>query len=287
VPGVTASTPRDADLPFRYQSGLPKRLRIRQSVFVHSPSGVELAGLASLMVAVPAVALLGNSGRKHTGPARQAHLLLALGAAIATAAALAGLLSALYSAQGAGLEHRETLGSAVAAGMALGTLFLLAGTLMLPGAAESPGAALRHLLDGLVIAAAIWFVGWVLLSEPIRLLGDRELCAPMLLPAGVAAVAIGLTAVLALHAYRPRQATVWVAAGGTLVAIAATALPVGIWQHWPVVVLLSAVLLPAGLLVVARAVKVADRPVQVTGDVTQRGTAYAFVPMIAMIASAS
>ncbi|HEV7961736.1 MAG TPA: bifunctional diguanylate cyclase/phosphodiesterase [Actinoplanes sp.] len=254
---------------------------------MHSPSGVELAGLASLMVAVPAVALLGNSGRKHTGAARQAHLLLALGAAIATAAALAGLLSALYSAQGAGLEHRETLGSAVAAGMALGTVFLLAGTLMLPGAAESPGAALRHLLDGLVIAAAIWFVGWVLLSEPIRLLGDRELCAPMLLPAGVAAVAIGLTAVLALHAYRPRQATVWVSAGGTLVAIAATALPAGIWQHWPVVVLLSAVLLPAGLLVVARAVKVADRPVQVTGDVTQRGTAYAFVPMIAMIASAS
>ena len=33
---------------------------------MHSPSGVELAGLASLVVAVPAVALLANSGRRHT-----------------------------------------------------------------------------------------------------------------------------------------------------------------------------------------------------------------------------
>ena len=38
---------------------------------MHSPSGVELAGLASLVVAVPAVALLGNSGRRHTGAARR------------------------------------------------------------------------------------------------------------------------------------------------------------------------------------------------------------------------
>ena len=287
MPGITASTARDTEVPFRYETGLPKRPAIRHSVSVHSPSGIELAGLASLLVAVPAVALLGNSGRRHTGAARRAHLLLALGAAIAAAAALAGLLSALSLDPGSTEEHRETLGTAVAAGMAVGTLLLLLGTLILPGAAESPGAALRHLLDGLVIAAAVGFVGWVLLSEPTRLLGDQELCPPLILPAAVAAVAIGLTTVLAMHAYRPRQATVRVAAGATLVAVVGTALPTGIWLHWPVVVLLSAILLPIGLLVVARAVQAADQPVQVTGDVTQRGTAYAFVPMIAMIASAS
>ncbi|MBA3907676.1 MAG: GGDEF-domain containing protein, partial [Pseudonocardiales bacterium] len=116
---------------------------------------MELAGLASLLVAVPAVALLGNSGRKHTGAARRAHWLLAFGAAVTTAAALAGLVSALFLTDGPGLEHRQTLGAAVAVGLVLGTLLLLTGTLMLPGAAESPGAALRHLLDGLVIAAAL------------------------------------------------------------------------------------------------------------------------------------
>ncbi len=255
---------------------------------MHSPSGVELAGLASLLVAVPAVALLGNSGRKHTGAARRAHLLLAAGAALATAAALAGLVSALMMEHGGAHEHRRALGSAVAVAMAVGTLTLLAGTLVLPGAAENPGAGLRHLLDGLVIAAAIWFVSWVLVSAPTRILGHLTPypCLALLLPAGMAAAALGLTAVLALHAYRPRQVTVQVASGVTLVAIAATALSTGICQNWAVVVLLSAILLPTGLVVVARAVKVADRPVEVTGDITQRGTAYAFVPMIAMIGSA-
>jgi diguanylate cyclase len=248
---------------------------------VHSPSGVELAGLASLLIAVPAVALLANSGRKHTGAARRAHLLLAAGAAITTAAALAGLLSKLFLAHGP-----QQLASAVAVGMALGTFTLLTGTLVLPGAAENPGAAVRHLLDGFVVAAALWIVGWVLVAEPTRLLGGQTppgRCLSMLLPAGVAAIALGLTAVLAMHAHRPRHITVRVAGGVAAVAVAATALSAGICQSWPVVVLLSAVLLPAGLVVVARAVKVADRPVEVTGDVTQRNTGYAFVPMAALV----
>src|SRR3954451_2466560 len=109
---------------------LPKRPEIRHSVSVHSPSGVELAGLASLLVAVPAVALLGNSGRKHTGAARRAHLLLAAGGALVTGAALAGLLSALM-AEGDN-RHRATLGAAVAVALALGTATLLAGTLQMP-----------------------------------------------------------------------------------------------------------------------------------------------------------
>jgi diguanylate cyclase (GGDEF)-like protein len=254
---------------------------------VHSPSGVELAGLASLLVAVPAVALLGNSGRKHTGTARRAHLLLAAGGAIATAAALAGLISALLLGHHASQHHRMTLGMAVAIGMAAGTLVLLAGTLTLPGSSESPGAALRHLLDGLIIAAAIWFVSWVLISQPTHVLGwTPYACLALLLPAAVAALSIGLTTVLAMHAHRPRLATVRVSAGITLIAIGSTGLSAGICQHWPVVVLLGTMLLPAGLLVAARAVAVADRPVRVTGNATQRGTAYAFVPMIAMIVAA-
>src|SRR3954453_15614120 len=143
--------------------GLPNRREIRHSVSVQSPSGVELAGAVGLVLAVPAVALLGNSGRRHTGAARRAHLILALGGAVATAAALAGALSAMLSDAP---PPRLSLGSAVALAAAIGTLALLVGTALLPGAAESPGAALRHLLDGLVIAAAVWFVGWVLLVEP-------------------------------------------------------------------------------------------------------------------------
>nr|WP_308129039.1 bifunctional diguanylate cyclase/phosphodiesterase [Actinoplanes polyasparticus] len=249
---------------------------------MQSPSGMELAGLASLLVAVPAVALLGNSGRRHTGAARRAHLVLAAGGAIATGAALAGMLSVLITTAE---PPRMALGTAVAAGTAIGVLILLIGTAMLPGAAENPGAALRHLLDGLVIAAAIWFVGWVLIAEPTRVLGDATpvACPSMLIPTGLAVISLGLTIVLALHAHRPRLTTVRVAGGVTLVSAAAVALAGGICQDSDGTILTGALLLPTGLFVVARAVKVADRPVTVVGDVTDRGTGYAIVPMVAMV----
>ncbi|HEY0001815.1 MAG TPA: bifunctional diguanylate cyclase/phosphodiesterase [Actinoplanes sp.] len=243
---------------------------------------MELAGLAGLVIAIPAVALLGSSGRRHTGAARRAHVLLASGGAVATAAALAGMISAVLTDTPV---PRMGLGSAVALGTAIGTIALLAGTALLPGAAESPSAAVRHLLDGLVIAAALWFIGWVLLSHPIHLLGSATpmACPSVLLPAAVAVLSLGLTTVLALHAHRPRMITVWVATGVSMVATSATALAGGICQGWPVAVLVGAVLLPGGLFVIARAVRAADHPVEVTGDVAERGTAYAVVPMTGMV----
>ncbi|MFG1988885.1 putative bifunctional diguanylate cyclase/phosphodiesterase [Actinoplanes sp. NPDC048988] len=250
---------------------------------MQSPSGVELAGLVGLLVAVPAVALLGNSGRRHTGAARRAHLILAAGGAIVTAAALAGVLSVLITTA---TPPRLGLGTAVAVGTALGILLLLVGTAVLPGAAESPGVAVRRLLDGLVVAAAIWFVGWVLLSEPTRILGDSTpmACPSVLVPAAFAVVSLGLTIVLGMHAHRPRLITVRVATGVTAVAFAAVAIASGICQDHDGVLLGGALLLPAGLFVIARAVEVADRPVQVVGDVADRSTtAYAFVPMGAMV----
>ena len=255
---------------------------------MHSPSGVELAGLLSLLVAVPAVALLANSGRKHTGPARRAHLLLAFGGAISTAAALAGLLNAVLISPHATPQLRQGLGTAVGVAMVAGTLVLIAGTLRLPGSADGPGAAVRHLIDALIIAAAIWFVSWVLITRPTRLLGAATPLPglALLLPAAVAAVACGLTLILTLHAHRPRLVTVRVAAGVTMVALAAAALATAICRDWSLIMLASAALLPAGLLVVARAIRVADRPVEVS-DVTLRGTAYVFLPMAAMIAAAA
>nr|WP_296067563.1 bifunctional diguanylate cyclase/phosphodiesterase [uncultured Actinoplanes sp.] len=254
--------------------GLPKPRGIGHSVSVNSPSGVELAGLAGLLAAVPAVVLLGRSG----------HRKLAVGGAIVTVAALAGVIGVLLTDMPV---PRMSLGSAVAIGTGVGTLTLLIGTAMLPGAAESTGAAVRHLLDGLVVAAAIWFVGWVLLARPTRILGDATpmACPSLLVPAGVAVISLGLTTVLALHAHRPRMATVPVAAGVSLVAVAATALAGGICQGWDSIVLAGAVLLPVGLFTLARAMRSADRPVRVVGDVAERGTAYAVVPMAGMVAA--
>src|SRR5689334_12680146 len=242
------------------ERGVPIFIDIRHSVSVQSPSGVELAGTVGLVLAVPAVALLGNSGRRHTGAARRAHLILALGGALATAAALAGMLSAMLSDAPPPRIH---LGSAVALGAAVGTA-------LLPGAAESPGAAIRHLLDGLVIAAAFWFVGWVLLTEPTHILGDATpmACPSVLVPSALLVISLGLTIVLALHAHRPRLTTVRVATGVTLVATATVALAGGICQGHDQWVLSGSLLLPAGLFLIANAVKMADQPVEVVGDLS-------------------
>ena len=248
---------------------------------------MDLAGLVGLLVAVPAVAYLGQSGRRHTGAARRAHLLLAAGGAIATAAALAGLVTALITDGHDVPGHARTLATAVAVGMGLGTLTLLAGTVALPGAARSPSAAIRHVLDGLVIAAAVWFVGWVLISRPTRILGDAtpDECLAILLPAVLMVLALGLAAVLALHAHRPRRHTVRVAVGVTVVAAAANVLAIGICRQNDGFTLASGLLLTAGLTLVAWAVRAADRPVEVSGDVLERGGAYAVVPMVAMVAA--
>ncbi|MDI6097728.1 bifunctional diguanylate cyclase/phosphodiesterase [Actinoplanes sp. NEAU-A12] len=252
---------------------------------MHSPSGMDLAGLIGLLVAVPAVAYLGQSGRRHTGAARRAHLLLAAGGAIATGAALAGLVTALITGHHDVPGHTRALATAVAVGMGIGTLTLLAGTVALPGAASSPAAAVRHLLDGLVIAAAVWFVGWVLISRPTRILGDAtpNRCLAILLPALLMVLALGLTAVLTLHAHRPRRHTVRVAAGVTVVAAGANVLAIGICRENEGFTLASGLLLTAGLTLVAWAVRAADRPVEVSGDVLERGAAYVVMPMVAMI----
>ena len=95
-------------------------------------------------------------------------------------------------------------------------------------------------------------------------------CPSVLLPTGLAVIALGLTIVLALHAHRPRLITVRVAGGVAMVAAAAV---LAGRRHLPgpatVDVLVGAVLLPGGLFVIARAVKAADRPVEVVGDVTR------------------
>ncbi|MFG1602537.1 putative bifunctional diguanylate cyclase/phosphodiesterase [Actinoplanes sp. NPDC049265] len=249
---------------------------------MHSPSGVEPAGLAALVVAVPAVALLARSGRQHTGAARRAYQVLALGGATVAAAALAGLLSAILTPHDPAEGNRVALAGGIAAAMALGTGTLLTGTLLLPGSAQRRGTLLRNLTDAGIAGSALWVVGWVLLARPTRLLGDHTpaACFAVLLPAAVTALAIGLTAVLALHAHRPRVGTVRVSLGVSLVAVAALLLSSGVCTHGGLAMITGAVLLPAGLFVIARAVLLVNRPVQVVRDVTQRGNAFAFVPVV-------
>nr|WP_232075896.1 bifunctional diguanylate cyclase/phosphodiesterase [Phytohabitans suffuscus] len=208
-----------------------------------------------------------------------------------------------------------TLGSLLAFGIAVSSGLLLVGLLMLPGAAPSRRGIFRYLLDAVVIAAALWFVGWVAVAEPTHALGDRTpfWCRPLLVPAGIAALALGVSVITALRAPRPRGPLVRVGAGVTLVAVAGMGLAGGVCQGMATLAGAGAVALPVALGIIAFAARetgqgAARRPSQrdqpgtdrspapsrsagdagfeVDDELSRRGSAYAFLPMAAMAASA-
>ena len=257
---------------------------------MHVPWGAEFTALAGVLAAVPAVLMLLSSARRRTGPSRRAHRLLAAGGAAATVVVgLSLVAAALLRSHQVHADHANPIGTATAVAMVVATVALLGGTLTLPGAAQTPAAAVCRLLDGLVIAGAVWFVGWVLVADPTKIMGRYTpyACLPLLLPAAVAVVTLGLTVILASAAPRPRAATVRVGCGVTLVALGGTGLAGGICQGWTGVVLGGAVALPAGLSIVAFAVRSTDRAVTVDGEPARGGSAYAFLPMVAVTVSAS
>nr|WP_203858720.1 EAL domain-containing protein [Plantactinospora mayteni] len=233
--------------------------------------------------------MLALSAQRHVGARRFGHWLLAIGGGLAAASAGLGLVALVTMAAQWDHEQAQRTGLAtlIAAGMAVGGALLCAGLLRLPGAAETPAAALRLVLDGLVIGAALWFVGWVLLAEPTRLLGDLTPsgCLAILLASGTAAVAVGLTFIVGARSRAPRRGVLLAGTGVNVVTGAGLAISAGICQDGPVVALVGAVLLPFGLLMVALAGRAPDPAGGPDGDVIRRGT-YAVLPMVAMAVSA-
>ncbi|WP_459839873.1 putative bifunctional diguanylate cyclase/phosphodiesterase [Catenuloplanes niger] len=222
--------------------------------------------------------MLVSSARRRAGRRRHAHHLLAAGSALIALAAVAGLGVALTA-------HSQTAARLIAFGMVAGAVTLLAGMLMLPGAADTGATALQHLLDGLAIAGSIWFLGWSLVTAPTRLLGELtpEECWLLLLPLGVAVLAFGLTTMVSVRMPRPRGGSVGVGAGITAAALAGAGISGGVCQQWAGVVLASALVLPAGLTVIAVAARATDRePEPAEVDTTRRGAAVVFLPMVVL-----
>ncbi|MDG4829419.1 bifunctional diguanylate cyclase/phosphodiesterase [Solwaraspora sp. WMMD1047] len=235
--------------------------------------------------------MLAFSARRRSGPGRQAHALLAAGAVVAAVSVVVALVGvSMYADHWS--HHRPeriTLATVVALGMALSGLLLCAGLLRLPGAAGSAAGALRLVLDGLVIAASLWFVSWVLLSEPTRLFGDRTpmACPAVLVTTVTTAAAIGITFIVGARSPRPRRGLALVGGGVSLVAACGLALATGVCQTGPRMALASAAVLPVGLVLTAIASRSTDGASGADTDVIRRGTGYAFLPMLAMVASAT
>ncbi|WP_442320072.1 putative bifunctional diguanylate cyclase/phosphodiesterase [Catenuloplanes nepalensis] len=227
--------------------------------------------------------MLVSSARRRAGRRRHAHHLLAAGSAIIALTAVAGLGVALTA-------HSQIAARLIALGMVAGAVTLLAGMLMLPGAADTGATALQHLLDGLAIAGSVWFLGWALVAAPTRILGALTPypCWMLLLPLGVAVLALGLTTMVSVRMPRPRGGSAGVGAGITAAALAGAGISGGVCLEWSGVVLASALLLPAGLTVIAIAARATDRePEPAEVDTTRRGAAVVFLPMVVLTGAAT
>lgn len=167
---------------------------------------VAVAALSGLAAAVAAVLLTVVAWRR-TGPRRPAHVLLAAAAGVALLSLLAGVVAALSANDHWAHEQGQRTGWAtvVAIGAAVSGLAFAAGLLRLPGVAATASGTARLALDGLVMAAALWFVGWVLFSEPTRLLGAATpMACPAILVATVsAALGAGLAVIVVFRAATP------------------------------------------------------------------------------------
>jgi len=254
---------------------------------VHSAFDVPVLVVGLGLAAACGPVWLAVTARRHAGPRRVGQRLLAAGGALVAVATVVGLVGVLATG-GAGdppATPRADLATAVAVGMTLGGLALCAGLLRLPGAAHDAAAALRLVLDGIVIGAALWFVGWVLLAEPTRLLGAHtpDGCRAAVPATVTPALAAGLTAILGLRCRSPRHGLVLAGAGVTLVAGCGLAVTAGVCHPAPGVAVYGAALLPFGLLVVVLASRAPDPPGDESdADVIRRGNAYAFLPMLAI-----
>ncbi|HEU4421946.1 MAG TPA: bifunctional diguanylate cyclase/phosphodiesterase [Pilimelia sp.] len=254
------------------------------------PTGVELLAVAGTLIAVPAIVALVAAAHRRTGAVRHAYQALAAGSAMAVGSSAVALAVAIAGSPPEPAEPRRGgLALVVAVGVTAGVLLLLAGMLLLPGLGGGRNAAVRHVLDGLVIGASVWFVGWTVVSARPALITDQipPACLPMLLPSAVAALAVGMSVIAVLRCPRPRGAMGRVASGVSVVAVAGVGLAGGTCNHWSLIVVLSAIVLPIGLILIVFAARMPDRPVADTDtDAIRTGTAFAFFPVLAMSVAA-
>ncbi|MEN3305545.1 MAG: diguanylate cyclase [Micromonosporaceae bacterium] len=177
-------------------------------------AGLTVAALTSLSLALACAGVLGRASGTRTG-GRAPYRLLAVGTALGTLG-LIGTAATVVPGEDPGPGRLAPF----AFGLGAGSLVLLLGVLRL----HARGGAVRHVLDGLVIASCTLYVGWTLVIEPAYRAhlgpGLSVLTRPrLLLVAGPAVLAVGVSAVLAVLVWRaagPRASVVVTGAGVAL-----------------------------------------------------------------------
>jgi diguanylate cyclase (GGDEF)-like protein/PAS domain S-box-containing protein len=204
----------------------------------------------------------------------------------------AGVLLGTVGAAAAGLVRPGAAGTVAIAGLLPVAVAYLLGLLLLPGAAPTPGARLRRLLDGTGLGITVLYSAW--LFGLGREGGSTTLRFVVAL---VAAIAVSVAVVTGLRAVRHRPAALGCAAGSALgvLGLAGQALAIGdpagdAWLPWTALLLVAG---PALVWLGARlSERVATAPPEVGAGgrhVETRGTfaAYPILGVPAVVAMAA
>jgi diguanylate cyclase (GGDEF)-like protein len=186
--------------------------------FVPLVSGLAPAAAISALVATAcAVVLLraarraGDGGRRAGDGVRRARLALAVALPVGALGLLVAAVDDAMTRHAPGIR----LASEIGAGTSLSTLLVVAGVLALPGVAGSGRALLRHVLDGFVMAASLFWALWTLLIEPLHRryagvpvpLRASPACLVVAGPCLVGIVAVGVLAATAVKSRPNRRAS--------------------------------------------------------------------------------
>ncbi|WP_027658889.1 putative bifunctional diguanylate cyclase/phosphodiesterase [Salinispora fenicalii] len=242
------------------------------------------SGLTRRPAAIPAV----GGARRVSARRPAAFLLVAVAAVIGLVAVVAGVVVLLTAARQP--EPVPSVGWAEVVSLATATSGLLfgAGLLRLPGMAPTVGVATRLSLDGLIIATALWFVGWVLLTEPTRLLGSAPTGgAPILLATVSAALIVGLAIVVVFRVSSPRRRLAALGAGSAATTVGGLGVATGLLQAQTGLALSGATVAVGGLLTVALVLHGFDRPCKSDIDPTRREGEHAVLPILVMAGAAA
>lgn len=246
--------------------------------------GAVRSGLTRKPAAIPAA----GGARRLSARRPAAFLLLAVAAVIGLVAVVAGV-AVLLAAAGQP-ESVPSVGWAEVVALATATSGLLfgAGLLRLPGMAPTIGVATRLLLDGMIISTALWFVGWVLLAEPTRLLGSAPAVgAPILLATASAALIVGLATVVVFRVSSPRRRLAALGAGSAATTVGGLGVATGLLMAEAGLAFGGATVAVAGLLTVALVLHGFDRPCQSDIDPTRREGEHAVLPILVMAGAAA
>ncbi|MFV2100467.1 putative bifunctional diguanylate cyclase/phosphodiesterase [Micromonospora sp. LOL_024] len=257
---------------------------------MHTPPAMIGVAVLSALIALTAGVLLAAAVRRRAATHREAYAVLAVAGAVALVTMLAGVAASVSVNAHWAHEQQQRTGWAtlVALGTATSGLLFCFGLLRVPGVTGSVPSAARLALDGVIVGAALWFVGWMLVSEPTRLLGDATptACPSILLASVSATLSAGIAAIMVLRAPAPRRCLAVLGTGITASSFGGLGVAAGLCQSGSPLAMAGAAVLAVGLLVAALAAYRIDPPGQLDIDVIRRDGEYAFVPMVAMATSA-